>query len=530
MVMKINLSDRHTPLGRGKHKPLPKYHELYYALWEDRSWINRRIDEVKIISANSTNTRSTFDLNIKRLNEIARKNDFPNNEIIPVPLLIQPRRQLLDADIDLNGKPQSLAGTLPSARVATCIYLHDYFSSSKELFDQNFPIAYRPIYKMMIHGANIPDEDTEQIQKSITTAEGVLNSELNEKNVVNLKDLVNNYILVVYLDRLEDFENAKLTCSFSTMSESEPSSSTKESAWKKAIELLKPRQSDFDFLITGTQLGTAFEERYHLKFKIPNGQHISSLSFEDDDKTKKKEDKEKARNTGSDRTLNDSNKGRQGSDQLLSRKAKQPVTPKKECPCTVCEQVFMTNCRIAYSADSLNIHDLAEKPSPQSGVKLSVRIGMEPNFRNFKYPSLLCLLVLMIYLGVIYFYPGGSNTPLDIPTFSLTTAAFFLATPFLFRKGSEHDFTNMTLRSGRFAVGAVATACIGMGIFSIPMGKWICDILGFDLVRWVFFFVSAILVIICVSYTFISITKVRKRKLLFKTQISLINANAKFSD
>lgn len=44
--------------------PRPRWHKFYYELWHDRSWINRRIDEVKIISEDATETKSTFDLNI----------------------------------------------------------------------------------------------------------------------------------------------------------------------------------------------------------------------------------------------------------------------------------------------------------------------------------------------------------------------------------------------------------------------------------------------------------------------------------
>ena len=66
--------------------PRPRWHKFYYELWHDRSWINRRIDEVKIISEDATETKSTFDLNIERLNELAVKHGIADSDRLVVPL------------------------------------------------------------------------------------------------------------------------------------------------------------------------------------------------------------------------------------------------------------------------------------------------------------------------------------------------------------------------------------------------------------------------------------------------------------
>ena len=515
---------KNTPQERGDHSPLSEYHELFHALWTDRSWINRRIDEVQIVSADSTSTKSTFDLNIKRLNEIACENNFPEDEVLPVPLLIQPRKQLLDADIDLNGKPQSLAGTLPSASVAACIYIHDYFSSSKELFDQNFPIVYEPIYKMMIHGANISEKEEEKARESISATEEVRRSEsTKEQSIASLVNFIRNYILVVHLDRLNESENAKLTCSFSTMYKTRRNYHTDFSFPRQVIESLKgillefkPRRADFPVIINGTQLGTAFEERYHLKFKVPDGQYISSLCFTENTITETVEDEQ-------------TKKARQIDPPI--RKHGQYSIGKNECFCLACEQPFAINCRVAFTKSSLNIHDLAKKYSARSGVRFSIKIGMEPQFRNFKYPSLVCLLVLCVYLGVAYFYPTSQGTPFDLPAFSLTTAAFFLALPFLFRREREHDFTNMTLRNGRLVLGAIATVCLIIGIFCEQIGAALTQsFMRVGLVYYLPLLFCSILIVMCVGYTLLSMWRAYRRKRTFEEQVSVINKCARFTE
>lgn len=58
---------RTTPEGRDECTSLPQHHKLYYALRKDHSWINRRIDELQIVSADSTDARSIFVLNSNHL-------------------------------------------------------------------------------------------------------------------------------------------------------------------------------------------------------------------------------------------------------------------------------------------------------------------------------------------------------------------------------------------------------------------------------------------------------------------------------
>ena len=73
------------------------------------------------------------------------------------------------------------------------------------------------------------------------------------------------------------------------------------------------------------------------------------------------------------------------------------------------------------------------------------------------------MLILYLYLVMYVIWQGP-----DLATFSLTSAAFFVALPFLFRRYKEHDFTLGALRRGRVIIGLLVAICLtgGCGFFS----------------------------------------------------------------
>jgi len=461
----------------------PKCHRLYYDLWHDRSWINRRVDEVKIISAGATKTKSTFDLNIKKLNEIANEHNISNGERIAVPLFIQPRMPMVDVNIDLNGKSQSLAGSSSSASIASCICINDVLDQlNVGHSEETLSILYPPFYEWLL------DRDNKKATQAIRLISSKIidNSEIPTSawGLRRWSKLRDSFVVVIHLDRLQDHENAKLTCEFSTMYSSiekielsdssvleegleEPRGDNNDvnqqpsrfnKAWTKikgAIapagiffvrtiipagkKLFLPRFQDIPFDITGGQLGTGFEERYHLKFHVPDGLEISSLNIYE------------------------------GDNDLSSVYVEQPTYIHEKyargaCYCKACEKVDSLNCQFAHTSTSLEIHDLTKMQPGGNGKSYHLRIGMEPNGR-FKFPLLICCYMLILYLFLVRYVIWQGP---DLATFSLTSAAFFVALPFLFRRYKEHDFTLGALRRGRVIIGLLVAICLtgGCGFFS----------------------------------------------------------------
>ena len=464
--------------------PRPRWHKFYYELWHDRSWINRRIDEVKIISEDATETKSTFDLNIERLNELAVKHGIADSDRLVVPLLFQPRMPLLRVDIDLNGIPQSLAGTLQSASVSACICVHDILEHlTTDSSDEQFDRFYEPLYSWLIDG-NM-SKMYKDLNRILRDSDG---SNLSRSwDVERWSDLEYSYIAVVCLDRLHRSQNAKLTCIFSTMyskaESAEPShftpaavdyynaaeSITTEPDMPESIRAvtaasskrrlpsklavlpskiihaaevsklwLLPRSRDIPFMIPGTQLGTGFEERYHLKFQVPDGLLITSLSIYEE-------------GIGPDRAI-------------LER----PVYAHEKyaagrCCCLACAWSDAVNARVASTSNSLEIHDLTKTRSGGTGRKYEIRIGMEPDPRIFKLPAVLCLYLLLLYTIIVRV--ATWSLP-DLAVFTLTAAAFFVALPFLFRRYREHDFTSIALRRLRRVLGVLVATCLTGGLFN----------------------------------------------------------------
>lgn len=482
---------------------LPKCHRLYYDLWHDRSWINRRIDEVKIISSGATKTKSTFDLNVKKLNAIANYHNIAKGERIAVPLFVQPRMPMVDVNIDLNGKSQSLGGSSSSASVASCICIHDILDQlNADPSAETINILYPPLYEWLL------DRDLEKATRAIRLASSeIVDSSRTLIPAWDLRrwsKLSDNFVVVVYLDRLQDNENAKLTCEFSTMYNSreefersdflvpkegleecqrdknkidkKPSETNKFHTKIKSIvagiralflflkaitlkvniffakivipagkKLFFPRFQDIPFTITGGQLGTGFEERYHLKFHVPDGLEISSLNIYE--------------------SCNDISPVRVRKPTYVHRKH-----TLGRCYCRACERIDSLNCQVAYTSASLEIHDLTKMQPGGNGKSYHLRIGMEPS-RGFKYPLLICCYMLVLYLFLVRYIKWQDS---DLATFSLTSAAFFVALPFLFRRYKEHDFTLEALRRGRVIIALSVVTCLTGGFFSYLVGNKEC--------------------------------------------------------
>ena len=431
----------------------PKCPRFYYDLWHDRSWINRRVDEVEIISSDATRTKSTFDLNIKRINEIADYHGIDRYERIAVPLFVQSRAPMLDIDIDLNGKSQSLAGTLPNASVASCICIYDILAQlNADSSDENFSLLYPPFYQWLVDCDNLKaDKAIRLISSKIVDTTKTPTPILDRKRWSKLRD---NFIVVVYLDRLDDCENAKLTCAFSTMysnGEDDKEEDDKETTFfLKSVALsfkesFLPRYQDIPFESPAGQLGTGFEERYHLKFYVPDGLLITSLNIHEN--------------------------GSYFSDGSIRR----PIFDHYRhavggCYCGACQRVDLLNCQIAHTPTYISIHDLTKMQPGGNGKSYHLRIGMEPD-KRFKYPLLICCYMLMLYLFLARYVNWNGS---DLATFSLTSAAFFVALPFLFRRYKEHDFTLKALRRGRLAIAFMVAACLTGGFFNHLVRKPEC--------------------------------------------------------
>lgn len=97
-----------------------------------RSWINRRVDSVAFESSSTISTSITLDVNVTKLLEIVEECDIKKPACIQVPLIIQDSNQLLDIDLEIDGKPQSVAGSIESAKFVEGVLLHNYYMNRAE--------------------------------------------------------------------------------------------------------------------------------------------------------------------------------------------------------------------------------------------------------------------------------------------------------------------------------------------------------------------------------------------------------------
>lgn len=288
---------------------------LYHDLWYKRDWIYRRIDEIDVIKQDQFTIKSTFDLDIAYLREklSIKEQDKSHRKQIALPLTSLLRFPILDIDVDLNGVPQSLAGSLTSASITRCILLQDIEDNIKLNYDSRKWLS-SILYQWLISGdveviKDANDELEAKLRYYKKSANNEIPANLREVKNLELKIKALNYLMsplsdvgnkqnlltskyklgdvfiaVVLLNLPENMQKAKLTFTIT--------SSTNQDKKIKLGELVSPffpaRQLPKDYRIMETFLGRGIEERYHCRVNAPKGHYISKVEVVDSGNEKKR--------------------------------------------------------------------------------------------------------------------------------------------------------------------------------------------------------------------------------------------------
>ena len=288
---------------------------LYHDLWYKRDWIYRRIDEIDVIKQDQFTIKSTFDLDIAYLREklSIKEQDKSHRKQIALPLTSLLRFPILDIDVDLNGVPQSLAGSLTSASITRCILLQDIEDNIKLNYDSRKWLS-SILYQWLISGdVEVIKDANDELEAKLRYYKKSANNEIsaNSREVKNLElkikalnylmsplsDVGNKqnlltskyklgdvFIAVVLLNLPENMQKAKLTFTIT----SSINQDKKIKLGEFAYPFFPARQLPKDYRIMETFLGRGIEERYHCRVNAPKGHYISKVEVVDSGNEKKR--------------------------------------------------------------------------------------------------------------------------------------------------------------------------------------------------------------------------------------------------
>lgn len=434
---------------------------FYYTLWTDRRWVHRRVDTIGSSEPSPwMNIEISFDINSAILEATAAAYNISPNKRLLLPLMLQPRTHLLGFEADLNGRSQSLASNDDSARMAQAIsfasfmekrviqldsFKYHYEALAADTYlafkDSSAKLLQEKIAENIEKANQLIDQSTE-LEKQLTdnslehaTSAALLTeiSEVTEKMRAHytyagfLNDFIAHInsgvlwretgnplqgyrIIVLKVDRMHASSNAILNLRF--LSPQTNKTSLNPLSFRRNAKTIYYRQS---------LLGTNFENRYHIRIKVPPGLKIVSA-----------ERNVVGRNPRIIDNLNEIEKihekfggqdnVREWHDTQLRKTSTSPVGPER-------------------------CHAL---------------IRVEPDPRIFYSKALYTIVALLAFL---FFAFSADLSSADIVTSSVALAALFIAVPKLLGRAEHEDFlTARILSCMRVALGFLITFCFIVGI------------------------------------------------------------------
>lgn len=431
---------------------------LYHDLWYKRDWIYRRIDEIDIIKQDQFTIKSTFDLDIAYLREklSIKEQDKSHRKQIALPLTPLLRFPILDIDVDLNGVPQSLAGSLTSASITRCILLQDI----EDIFELNYDSRKwlsSILYQWLISGdvevlkdandelevelrycrKSANNETTANLRevrnlglkiKSLNYLISPLSDVGNKQNLLTSKYKIGDvFIAVVLLNLPENIQKAKLTFTIT--------SSTNQDKKIKLGELgewfnpfFPARQLPKDYRIMGTFLGRGIEERYHCRVNAPKGHYITKVEVVDSGNGKKR---------------------------IPIKGTHDNLKQQSDL------QQEIIDLRIRSFPENKTYIEIKDETQVGNGkyTETELVLHFEPFPYIFMIRAYISVVLLAIYLAMVLFV----NIK-DISAYAIGIAAVIFSFPNWFNANEDHDFVRATLRYPKIHFGALSFVCLLLGL------------------------------------------------------------------
>jgi hypothetical protein len=428
---------------------------LYHDLWYKRDWIYRRIDEIDVIKQDQFTIKSTFDLDIAYLREklSIKEQDKSHRKQIALPLTPLLRFPILDIDVDLNGVPQSLAGSLTSASITRCILLQDI----EDIFELNYDSRKwlsSILYQWLISGdvevlKDANDELEVELRYCRKSANNEIPANLREVKNLGLKIKALNYLMsplsdvgnkqnlltskyklgdvfiaVVLLNLPENMQKAKLTFTIT--------SSTNQDKKIKLGELVSPffpaRQLPKDYRIMETFLGRGIEERYHCRVNAPKGHYISKVEVVDSGNEKKR---------------------------IPIKGTHDNLKQQSDL------QQEIIDLRIRSFPENKTYIEIKDETQVGNGkyTETELVLHFEPFPYIFMIRAYISVVLLAIYLAMALFV----NIK-DIFAYAIGIAAVIFSFPNWFNANEDHDFVRATLKYPKIHFSILSFSCLVLGL------------------------------------------------------------------
>lgn len=458
-------------MDKMEQTPSIEEQKFYHSLWYNRNWIYRRIDEIHIIKSDQYKIKSTFDLDIGYLREKLKI----NKQQVALPLMSLVRSPILDIDVDLNGIPQSLAGSSISANITRCILLQDIEANIKLNYNSRkwlSSILYKWLlsgnerilqdanaeteaviryYHHVNRGRTITPEDENKLRiekknlglkiKSLNFLMGESSLDMNDKpnlisNKYKLKDV---FIAVVLINLPENIQRAKLTftVTFSVIQDN-------ENKWVDYVFPFFPAK-DTPYKIAGTLLGQGTEERYHCRINAPKGHYITKVEIFTNDNSKK---------TIPIKGTHDNLNRQNGSEQDI------------------------IDLRIGSFPENTTYLEIKDETQVGKGryTETNLAVYFEPFAHIFMTRAYVSILLLTVYLGMTIFKISDNSA------YATCILAVIFTFPNWFNINEDHDYVRATLYYHKMHLGILSGACILLGLISHNkqiIGEWCIGILIF---------------------------------------------------
>lgn len=431
---------------------------LYHDLWYKRDWIYRRIDEIDIIKQDQFTIKSTFDLDIAYLREklSIKEQDKSHRKQIALPLTPLLRFPILDIDVDLNGVPQSLAGSLTSASITRCILLQDI----EDIFELNYDSRKwlsSILYQWLISGdvevlKDANDELEVELRYCRKSANNETTANLREVRNLGLKIKSLNYLIsplsdvgnkqnlltskykfgdvfiaVVLLNLPENMQKAKLT--FTITSSTNQDKKIKLGELGEWVNPFFPaRQLPNDYRIMGTFLGRGIEERYHCRVNAPKGHYITKVEVVDSGNGKKR---------------------------IPIKGTHDNLKQQSDL------QQEIIDLRIRSLPENKTYIEIKDETQVGNGkyTETELVLHFEPFAYIFMIRAYISVGLLVIYLAIALFV----NIK-DISAYAIGIAAVIFSFPNWFNANEDHDFVRATLKYPKFRFVILSAGCLVLGL------------------------------------------------------------------
>ena len=431
---------------------------LYHDLWYKRDWIYRRIDEIDIIKQDQFTIKSTFDLDIAYLREklSIKEQDKSHRKQIALPLTPLLRFPILDIDVDLNGVPQSLAGSLTSASITRCILLQDI----EDIFELNYDSRKwlsSILYQWLISGdvevlkdandelevelrycrKSANNETTANLRevrnlglkiKSLNYLISPLSDVGNKQNLLTSKYKIGDvFIAVVLLNLPENIQKAKLTFTITSSTDQDKKIKLGElGEWFNPF--FPARQLPKDYRIMGTFLGRGIEERYHCRVNAPKGHYITKVEVVDSGNGKKR---------------------------IPIKGTHDNLKQQSDL------QQEIIDLRIRSFPENKTYIEIKDETQVGNGkyTETELVLHFEPFPYIFMIRAYISVVLLAIYLAMVLFV----NIK-DISAYAIGIAAVIFSFPNWFNANEDHDFVRATLRYPKIHFGALSFVCLLLGL------------------------------------------------------------------